>query len=56
METQKHVDEFANSGLRTLFLAYKELNQNEYEDWNKKAVAASMEIKDREEKVADVDA
>ena len=37
-------------------MAYKKLDKNEYDDWNKKAVAASMEIKDREEKVAAVDA
>ena len=56
LETQKHVDTFAQSGLRTLFLAYKELKQDKYDEWNKKAIAASMEIKDREEKVAEVDA
>lgn len=37
LKTQDYVDKYAQEGLRTLFLAYKELNENEYENWNKKA-------------------
>lgn len=55
IESQKHVDEFARQGLRTLFLAYKELDQETWENWDKKAKEAKLIIKNREEEVAKVD-
>ena len=55
VESQSHVDKFALEGLRTLFLAYKELTEKEWKAWNEKAVAAKLVIKDREEAVAAVD-
>jgi magnesium-transporting ATPase (P-type) len=49
------VDEFATEGLRTLYLAQKTLDENEYQHWNEEAEAAKLETKDRETKVAEVD-
>jgi magnesium-transporting ATPase (P-type) len=34
LDSQKHVDSFALTGLRTLFLAYKELDENDWKEWN----------------------
>jgi hypothetical protein len=41
--------------LRTLFLAEKYLDEQTYRLWNEKAIAAKLEVNDREEKVAAVD-
>lgn len=54
-QSQIHVDKFALEGLRTLFLAYKVLNKNEYEKWDKRVTEAKLQIENREEKVAEVD-
>jgi len=54
-KTQEYVDKFADTGLRTLFLAEKTIDKRIYDDWNIKAQAAKMEIQNREEKVAAVD-
>ncbi|CAF0920378.1 unnamed protein product [Didymodactylos carnosus] len=48
-ETDEHLNKFANDGLRTLCLAYKELNEADFDAWNKKLNEANMEK--REEKV-----
>jgi magnesium-transporting ATPase (P-type) len=53
--TKAYVDEFATEGLRTLYLAQKTLDENEYQHWNEEAEAAKLETKDRETKVAEVD-
>ncbi|KAI8854148.1 hypothetical protein BC829DRAFT_218733 [Chytridium lagenaria] len=49
--TSKHLEVFANEGLRTLCLAYKIIPEQVYEDWNKKFATAQSAIKDREMKV-----
>ncbi|KAJ3105718.1 hypothetical protein HDU97_007695 [Phlyctochytrium planicorne] len=49
--TSKHLEVFANEGLRTLCLAYKVIPESVYEEWNKKYTAAQASIKDREKKV-----
>lgn len=53
--TQAYVDDFANEGLRTLFLAEKYIDDETYRTWLKESNAAKLEINDREEKVAAVD-
>ena len=53
--TQSYVDFFADEGLRTLFLATKQLNQVEYNDWNARSKRAKLAITNREEEVAKVD-
>ncbi|KAJ3117734.1 hypothetical protein HDU96_005864 [Phlyctochytrium bullatum] len=49
--TSKHLEIFANEGLRTLCLAYRVIPDSVYEDWNKRYTAAQASIKDREAKV-----
>jgi phospholipid-translocating ATPase len=41
--------------LRTLFIAYKVLDEDTYNEWNKKSVASKLLTKNREEEVAAVD-
>ncbi|KAG6833085.1 hypothetical protein H0H87_011496 [Tephrocybe sp. NHM501043] len=58
-ETEVHLNEFANSGLRTLTLAYKVISdlrhllqpESDYFDWNKRYHEASLALDDREGKV-----
>ena len=56
VKSQKYVDDFAVEGLRTLFLAYKVLEEGAWKEWNKEVEQAKLEIDNREEKVAAVDA
>lgn len=53
--TQHFVDGFAETGLRTLFLAEKYIDEQTYQEWNEKSKASKLEINNREEKVAAVD-
>jgi len=41
--------------LRTLFIAYKVLDEDTYKEWNEKSVASKLLTKNREEEVAAVD-
>ena len=54
-KTQKYVDAFAEEGLRTLYLAERYIDDDEYEAWNKESKASKLEINNRDEKVAAVD-
>ena len=47
-KTFSHLEEYANIGLRTLVLAQKVLQPQEYESWLKLYIEASSAIKDRE--------
>ncbi|KAJ3333528.1 hypothetical protein HDU76_007058 [Blyttiomyces sp. JEL0837] len=49
--TSKHLELFANDGLRTLCLAYKVIPPDEYEYWSMKYQAAQNAIEDREKKI-----
>jgi len=49
--TQQHLDLFACEGLRTLCLAYKELSEEEYNEWFQMYRAASTSMDDREEEM-----
>ncbi|WCJ35717.1 ATPase E1-E2 type family protein / haloacid dehalogenase-like hydrolase family protein [Euphorbia peplus] len=42
--TRKHVNEYADAGLRTLLLAYRELKEEEYKDFSDKFTAAKMSV------------
>lgn len=55
LESQQYVDKFALEGLRTLFLAYKVLDEEKWEEWNKESEKAKLVIANREEEVARVD-
>ncbi|KAF9261452.1 phospholipid-translocating P-type ATPase [Marasmius fiardii PR-910] len=50
-QTEMHLSEFANNGLRTLTLAYKMVPNDEYEAWSEKYHEASVSMGDREEKL-----
>ena len=50
--TWEHLEDYANSGLRTLVIAYKDLTDRDYESWNSEFVAAMGDIHNREEKIA----
>ncbi|XP_038725862.1 putative phospholipid-transporting ATPase 9 [Tripterygium wilfordii] len=48
-ETRQHVDEYADAGLRTLIIAYRELAEEEYKEFNEKFTEAKNSISaDRE--------
>ncbi|XP_028916802.1 phospholipid-transporting ATPase IC [Ornithorhynchus anatinus] len=48
-ETQDALDIFASETLRTLCLCYKDIDDNEYMEWNKKFTAASLAPANRDE-------
>lgn len=43
--------EFAGEGLRTLALAYKDLDEDVFDEWMKKLLFASTTLDNREEKL-----
>ncbi|KAJ8760451.1 hypothetical protein K2173_015118 [Erythroxylum novogranatense] len=58
LETRNHVNEYADAGLRTLIVAYRELSEDEYKVFNQKLNEAKASVSaDREtliEEVADM--
>ncbi|XP_024030758.1 phospholipid-transporting ATPase 10 [Morus notabilis] len=53
-QTKKHVNEYADAGLRTLVVAYRELDEEEYDEFNKAFTEAkNMVNADREEIIED---
>lgn len=46
------MQEFAGEGLRTLVLAYKDLDEDYFEVWRKKLLFASTVIENREDRLA----
>lgn len=53
-QTEMHLSEFANGGLRTLTLAYKIIPEQEYEAWCERYHEATVAPDDREEKIDSV--
>ena len=49
--TAEHLEMFAREGLRTLCIAQKELDEDEYQAWNKEHDLAAAAIVDREDKL-----
>ncbi|KAJ7781318.1 phospholipid-translocating ATPase [Mycena metata] len=49
--TEDHLSDFANSGLRTLTLAYKVIQEDEYAAWSERYHEASIALDEREEKI-----
>lgn len=49
--TAEHLEMFAREGLRTLCIAQRELNEDEYQSWNKQHELAAAAIQDREDKL-----
>uniref|UniRef100_A0A4W3JYS1 Phospholipid-transporting ATPase n=1 Tax=Callorhinchus milii TaxID=7868 RepID=A0A4W3JYS1_CALMI len=52
--TSDHLSEFAGEGLRTLVLAYKDLDEDYFEEWLKMHHHASVSLDNRDEKLAAV--
>uniref|UniRef100_A0A8C9WYS0 Phospholipid-transporting ATPase n=1 Tax=Sander lucioperca TaxID=283035 RepID=A0A8C9WYS0_SANLU len=50
--TSEHLSEFAGEGLRTLALAYKDLDEDYFDVWTKKLMFASTVIENREDQLA----
>ncbi|TFK30277.1 phospholipid-translocating ATPase [Coprinopsis marcescibilis] len=50
-DTERHLDEFASQGLRTLTLAYKVVPEQEYQAWAERYHQATVSLDDREEKI-----
>ncbi|KAM6912187.1 phospholipid-transporting ATPase VD [Xenentodon cancila] len=48
-QTQKHLDTYAREGLRTLCIAKKVLEEDEYDAWLKRQLLAESSIENREE-------
>lgn len=46
--------EFAGEGLRTLALAYKDLDEDMFDEWMKKLLFASTALENREERLGDL--
>ncbi|KAF6763652.1 phospholipid-translocating ATPase [Ephemerocybe angulata] len=53
-ETEVHLSEFANTGLRTLTLAYKIIQEDEYARWSERYHQATIAMEDREEHIEEV--
>jgi phospholipid-transporting ATPase len=52
--TWQHLENYATDGLRTLVLAYKDLSDDEYEEWRREYIAAMSDIQNREQKLEEV--
>lgn len=53
-QTAEHLEMFAREGLRTLCVAEKDLDEGEYQEWNKEHDLAAAAIVDREDKLETV--
>lgn len=54
-KTREHINEYADAGLRTLVLAYRELDEEEYFEFNKEYTEAKNIVSaDREDAVEEV--
>lgn len=49
--TAKDMENYANSGLRTLCIAYKYLTEEQYFNWSRMYDAAASSVKDRDEEI-----
>ncbi|KAM6217179.1 phospholipid-transporting ATPase ID [Rhynchocyon petersi] len=52
--TADHLNEYAGEGLRTLVLAYKDLDEDYYEEWAERRLQASLAQDSREDRLANV--
>ncbi|KAK7407619.1 hypothetical protein VNO78_09575 [Psophocarpus tetragonolobus] len=54
-KTMEHVHEYADAGLRTLILAYRELDENQYKEFeNKFSQAKNLVSEDRETRIEEI--
>eukprot|EP00005_Dracoamoeba_jomungandri_P010597 CAMPEP_0174264884 /NCGR_PEP_ID=MMETSP0439-20130205/24372_1 /TAXON_ID=0 /ORGANISM="Stereomyxa ramosa, Strain Chinc5" /LENGTH=1290 /DNA_ID=CAMNT_0015351035 /DNA_START=137 /DNA_END=4006 /DNA_ORIENTATION=+ len=52
--TTANLEHFAAEGLRTLVLAYREIDEDEYTNWNRRYYAASVQTNNREDAIDQV--
>ncbi|XP_070451711.1 phospholipid-transporting ATPase FetA isoform X2 [Equus przewalskii] len=52
--TMEHLDDFAIEGLRTLMVAYRELDNAFFQAWSKKHSEVCLSLEDRENKISNV--
>ncbi|XP_069796468.1 phospholipid-transporting ATPase ID-like isoform X2 [Narcine bancroftii] len=52
--TVEHLNEFASEGLRTLVLAYRDLDEKAFQDWSERHEEARRALENREERLASV--
>eukprot|EP00250_Pteridium_aquilinum_P005611 c15683_g1_i1 orf=163-3783(+) len=52
--SRDHLEYFGAAGLRTLCLAYRDLNSSIYESWNEKFIQAKSALRDRDKKLDEV--
>ncbi|KAI5370667.1 putative P-type ATPase, HAD superfamily, P-type ATPase, transmembrane domain superfamily [Septoria linicola] len=52
--TAEHLEMFAREGLRTLCIAQRELDEDEYQEWNRDHELAAAAVQDRETKLEEV--
>ena len=50
-KTKYHIDQFSKEGLRTLLVTKREINSDEYYEWNQQFGLASSSIEDRHHQV-----
>ncbi|XVF11681.1 hypothetical protein REPUB_Repub08aG0048300 [Reevesia pubescens] len=54
-QTKEHIDEYADAGLRTLVLAYREIDEEEYAEFSEQLTEAKNQVSaDREEMIEEV--
>ncbi|XP_010140691.1 PREDICTED: phospholipid-transporting ATPase ID-like, partial [Buceros rhinoceros silvestris] len=53
-ETTEHLNEFAGEGLRTLVVAYKNLDEDYFQDWIRRHHEASTALEGREDKLSEL--
>ena len=52
-KTREHVNNYADAGLRTLILAYRELDEEEYKEFNEKFTEAKNSVSADQETLID---
>ena len=52
-KTKQHIAEYADSGLRTLILAYRELNEEEYNKFSKEFTEAKNLVSEDQEQIVE---
>ncbi|KAM5329762.1 phospholipid-transporting ATPase FetA-like [Glossophaga mutica] len=52
--TMEHLDEFAREGLRTLLVAYRELDNSFFRDWSRKHSEACLSLENRENEISTI--
>ena len=52
-QTQERINEYANAGLRTLVLAYRELDEEEYNKFNEEFIEAKNSVSADHEELMD---